>query len=111
MTVLQFDCRFRYPIGFLLDFAFEAAPGVTALVGPSGCGKTTILNMIVNRRECRPGAPWSRLRIPGLPALPASQRGAEPPRRSHSEHFSFSKTVEILDLGSLLHRRPASLSG
>jgi molybdate transport system ATP-binding protein len=46
MTVLQFDCRFRYPTGFLLDFAFEAAPGVTALVGPSGCGKTTILNMI-----------------------------------------------------------------
>jgi molybdate transport system ATP-binding protein len=31
---------------FLLDVAFEAGPGITALFGPSGSGKTTILNII-----------------------------------------------------------------
>ena len=46
MSVLRFDCRFRYPSGYSLDFAFAAEAGVTALVGPSGCGKTTVLNLI-----------------------------------------------------------------
>ncbi len=32
--------------GFDLDVAFEAGPGVLALVGASGSGKTTILNLI-----------------------------------------------------------------
>src|SRR5436190_20307348 len=46
MSVLQFDCRFRYPSGFALDFSFEAAGHVTALVGSSGVGKTTTLHLI-----------------------------------------------------------------
>ena len=29
-NVLAFDCRFRYPTGFSLDFAFETGPGITA---------------------------------------------------------------------------------
>ena len=32
--------------GFLLDVAFDAGSGVTALFGPSGSGKTTIANVI-----------------------------------------------------------------
>jgi molybdate transport system ATP-binding protein len=28
---------------FVLDVAFEAPPGITALVGPSGCGKSSVL--------------------------------------------------------------------
>jgi molybdate transport system ATP-binding protein len=46
MSVLEFDCRFRYPSGFALDLSFEANGGVTALVGPSGCGKTTVLRAL-----------------------------------------------------------------
>src|SRR5262245_20265594 len=46
MSVLRFDCRFRYAAGFALDLAFAAERGVTALVGPSGSGKTTVLNLI-----------------------------------------------------------------
>ena len=46
MSVLRFDCRFSYPTGFGLNFAFVADNRVTALVGPSGIGKTTVLNLI-----------------------------------------------------------------
>ena len=37
--------------GFLLDVAFDAGSGVTALFGPSGSGKTTIANVIAGILE------------------------------------------------------------
>ena len=46
MSYLHFDCQFRYPTGFELDFQFNAEQGITALVGDSGVGKTTVLHLI-----------------------------------------------------------------
>ncbi len=135
MTVLQFDCQIRYPTGFALNFAFEAGSGVTALVGPSGCGKTTVLNLIagllipdsgrITLREqvlyCssagvhvapeRRGVGYVFQEYHLFPHLSVEQNLRYGQRRSHGEHFSFSKTVQILNLGGLLGRRPATLSG
>jgi molybdate transport system ATP-binding protein len=135
MSVLRFDCRFRYPSGFSLDFAFETGLGITALIGPSGSGKTTILNLIAGL--LRPNSGRIELHQKGLycsreninlppearrvgyvfqdyqlfPHLSVEQNLRYGDCRAKSEHFSFSRTVEILDLHELLHRRPMSLSG
>jgi molybdate transport system ATP-binding protein len=135
MNVLEFDCRYHYASGFALDFAFAANGEVTALVGPSGCGKTTILNLIAGLLRPARGRivlsgrelsstqsgmhlPPERRRIGYVfqdyqlfPHLTVEQNLRYGERRSRSEHFSFSRTIEILDLGEQLARRPASLSG
>jgi molybdate transport system ATP-binding protein len=135
MSILQFDCRLSYASGFRLDFAFEAGAGVTALVGPSGCGKTTILNLIagllrpdsgrivlrdavlfcsqrgVNVPPERRAAGYVFQEYQLFPHLSVEQNLRYGQQRSRSEHFSFAKAVEILDLGHLLQRRPATLSG
>ncbi len=43
---LQFSAGTKYATGFSVELAFDAAPGITAIVGSSGSGKTTILQMI-----------------------------------------------------------------
>jgi len=45
MSRLDFNCRHRFPSGFEVDLAFEAAGLGTALFGPSGSGKTSVLGM------------------------------------------------------------------
>jgi molybdate transport system ATP-binding protein len=50
VNLLEFDCRLRYPSGFVLDAAFSIAAPITALLGPSGSGKTTILSIIAGLR-------------------------------------------------------------
>jgi molybdate transport system ATP-binding protein len=135
MSVLEFDCRFRYPSGFALDLSFEADGGVTALVGPSGCGKTTVLNLIagllcpasgrislhgktlycsqprVNLAPEQRGIGYVFQDYQLFPHLSVEQNLRYGERRARSVHFSFAKTVEILGLGQLLRRQPASLSG
>lgn len=135
MTVLQFDCRIRYPTGFQLDLAFEADAGVTALVGRSGCGKTTTLHLIagllrpdegritlhqqtlycsaggVNVAPERRGVGYVFQDYQLFPHLDVEQNLRYGQERSRSQHFSFSKTVEILNLEPLLQRRPSTLSG
>jgi molybdate transport system ATP-binding protein len=135
MSVLTFDCRFRYSSGFELDFAFETGPGVTALIGLSGLGKTTILNLIAgllrphsgeielrNRRlyssseniNVRPearnvGYVFQDYQL--FPHLSVEQNLRYGHGRAKSEHFSFARAVELLDLGDALKRSPKSLSG
>jgi molybdate transport system ATP-binding protein len=135
MSVLAFDCRFRYPAGFALNFQFEANGGVTALVGPSGCGKTTILQLIAglltpaggrivlgdrelfsshtgaNLAPEQRGVGYVFQDYQLFPHLSVEQNLRYGERRASSVHFSFAKTVEILGLGDCLWRQPASLSG
>ena len=134
---LQVDVRRRRG-DFQLDVRFEAGPGVTALFGPSGCGKTTVLDLIAGLERPDSGriaigdevlvdtmaGTWvpSHLRrigyvfqdsrlFPHLSVLQnldygerfAGRRRQAPPDRSH--------IVELLGLGALLERRPATLSG
>ena len=124
---------------FRLAARFSAAPGLTALFGRSGSGKTTPGRHRRRpdparprpRRRRRPGAgrhrarrlraeasPPHRLRLPGQPAVPASQRAPQPalralvqPRGRRRRAGDLASVVELLGIGHLLERRPASLSG
>jgi molybdate transport system ATP-binding protein len=124
--------------GFRLAMDFSVSrPGLTALFGPSGSGKSTCINAIAGL--LRPEA--GRIEINGRPVfdsttglnMPARQRrvgyvfqdarlfphlsvgrnldfGArrspEPPERGERDHV-----IEMLGIGHLLERRPATLSG
>jgi molybdate transport system ATP-binding protein len=135
MSILEFDCRFRYPSGFALDFAFSAGEGVTALVGPSGAGKTTVLNLIAGL--LRPSDGSIRLRdIAFFDAkananLPPEQRGVGyvfqdyqlfphlsvrdnlryGQFRERNGRMEFERIVDVLELRDMLPRFPQSLSG
>jgi molybdate transport system ATP-binding protein len=135
MSVLNFDCRFRYPTGFSLNFAFVAEQGLTALVGPSGAGKTTVLNLIAGLLTPAEGAitlgdvtlfdsraatnlPPNRRAIGYVfqdyqlfPHLSVEQNLRYGQRRTPGGTASFDKIVATLELGALLPRPPASLSG
>ena len=134
-TFLNLKVRKRYPgINLKVDAAFP--PGVTAIFGPSGSGKTTILNCIAGHTTPDEGeivlqnrplfSSTRRLNLPpdqrrvgymfqenllfphyrvwdnilyGFKLTPPERRKIEPER-----------LVELLELGPLLERRPASLS-
>jgi len=122
---------------FTLDATFEAGPGVTALFGPSGSGKTSIANGIAGL--LRPDAGRIALagdvlldRARGV-CLPAARRrigvvfqdGRLFPHLTARQNIAFGAryaprgapgldggTIEdMLGIGALMHRRPASLSG
>jgi molybdate transport system ATP-binding protein len=59
MTLLEFQCRHRYPSGFTLDLSLEMREPVTALCGPSGSGKSTTLALVAGL--LRPAAGLIRL--------------------------------------------------
>jgi molybdate transport system ATP-binding protein len=135
VTQISFHARHRYPAGFVLDAAFEAAAGVTALFGPSGGGKTTILEIIagtlrpdggrvtldvrvladIERGICLPpevrhvGCVFQDQRL--FPHLTVEGNLRYGLRRGTSRPVDFSRVVEVLDLGSLLSRYPQTLSG
>jgi molybdate transport system ATP-binding protein len=135
MSLLQFDCRFRYDSGFRLDFAFDANSGVTALVGPSGSGKTTVLNLIAGLLEPNPGTirlhdralfdSRARINLPPerrdvgyvfqdyqlFPHLNVADNLRYGQRRTQSAGIAYDRIVEILELGELTPRFPFSLSG
>ena len=135
MSLLQFDCRFRYPSRFALDLAFEAGEGVTALVGPSGSGKTTTLLLIAGLRRPYQGQitlagrtlfdSAAAVNVPpenraiGLvfqdyqlfPHLSVEQNLRFGLARNSKSRVDFSHLVEILELGPLLAAVPHSLSG
>ena len=135
MSVLQFDCRFQYPHGFQLELAFEACPGVTALVGPSGSGKTTTLHLIAGLLRPSGGSivvgervlfdaarkvnvPVERRRV-GLvhqdyqlfPHLSVEHNLKFGWRRNGGDIRELARMIDVLELGPLLLRMPAALSG
>jgi molybdate transport system ATP-binding protein len=135
MSVLRFDCRFSYPTGFGLNFAFTAESGVTALVGPSGSGKTTVLNLIAGLLTPQDGVislrdeilfdTQRRVSLPPevrgvgyvfqdfqlFPHLTVGQNLRYGQRRARQTGVNLERVVNILELGDLLLRYPHSLSG
>jgi molybdate transport system ATP-binding protein len=135
MSLLQFDCRFRHSPRFVLDLAFEAGPGVTALVGPSGCGKTTTLRLIAGLLTPESG----RIQLGDRLLFESNKRVNVPPEqrelglvfqdyqlfphlsveqnlryglvRNPKSSIDFGHLVEILELRPLLSASPHSLSG
>ena len=134
---MSIRARFRVDRGaFVLDVDLDLpARGVTSLFGPSGCGKTTLLRAIAGLDRhpdglLRFGADsWQD----GRTFVPPHRRpigyvfqeaslfehldvrgniGFGARRLSAAEHrVSLEHAIELLDVGRLLDRRPASLSG
>ena len=119
---------------FELDAIFEApASGVTALVGPSGCGKTTLLRGLsglarLKGRVSFKGDVWqdagrfvpTHRRPVGyvfqeaslFPHLSVHGNLAYALKRARAPvTVTFDHAVELLGLGRLLSRSPATLSG
>jgi molybdate transport system ATP-binding protein len=135
MSLLHFDCRFRYPTGFALETKFSAGAGVTALVGPSGQGKTTILNLIAGlltpsagRIELKEQVLFDstqRINLPPnrrnvgyvfqdyqlFPHLTVEQNLRYGLRRSQRAGPYLETVVDVLELGIVLARYPSQLSG
>ena len=126
---LCFDLAVSYT-----DFSLKAAAdvpltGITALSGPSGSGKTTLLRAIAGLESHASG----HVRFAGedWAGLPAAARGigyvfqdarlfphldvagnlAYGARRRGTGRARLDAVIEALDLGALLRRAPATLSG
>lgn len=135
MNLLHFNCQHHYASGFELNAAFETGSGVTALFGPSGSGKTTVLGLIAGTLRPRRGhvrlgdrvlvdtanriwLPPERRQV-GLvfqdhllfPHLSVRDNLEYGRKRRPSRPVDFGRVVEILELGELLGRYPATLSG
>lgn len=122
---------------FTLDVAFEAPSGVTVLFGPSGSGKSTVLNAVAGLLRPQTG----RVIVGNTVLTDTAQRLFVPPHRRRLgvifqdgrlfPHLSVrqnlrygrwfspasarrtpeSAVVEMLGIGALLDRAPATLSG
>lgn len=134
MSVLSLSLRHRFAGGAALDLAFEAPGGVTALFGRSGAGKTSVIRAVAGLLapdEARITLAGRVLTDTGAGiALPPHQRRVgyvfqEPrlfPHRSVLANILYGaprgmrraqrdRVVEMLDIGAVLSRRPATLSG
>lgn len=122
---------------FTLDVAFDAPSGVTVLFGPSGSGKSTVLNAVAGLLRPQTG----RVVVGETVLTDTAQRLFVPPHRRRLgvifqdgrlfPHLSVrqnlrygrwfapasarrtpeSAVVEMLGIGALLDRAPATLSG
>lgn len=123
---------------FLISATFKGEQsGVTALHGPSGAGKTSVINMVAGLMRPDTG----RITVNGLCLFDSDRCIDLPPERrrigyvfqdgrllphlsvranltyglrltpAERRFVTFDAVVELLDIGSLLHRRPAKLSG
>ncbi|MBF9032792.1 molybdenum ABC transporter ATP-binding protein [Rhodobacterales bacterium HKCCE2091] len=120
----------RSVAGFTLDFAADLAPGVTAIFGPSGAGKTTVLRAVAgltrpDRGRIVVGGETLFDADAGIDRPVAKRRVGyvfqEPrlfPHLSVARNLRYGArgggtdgVVDLLGLGSLLDRRPATLSG
>ncbi|MCO5296627.1 MAG: ATP-binding cassette domain-containing protein [Fimbriimonadaceae bacterium] len=132
---LEFRCRHRYASGFALDVAFGAGDGVTALCGPSGSGKTTVLMLVAGLLRPERGrivlggdvlgdtdaGVWLRpeRRKVGLvfqdsllfPHLSVRENLEFGRRRRPGGSIEVQRVLDVLELGELVDRAPATLSG
>ncbi|MRX49987.1 molybdenum ABC transporter ATP-binding protein [Paracoccus sp. S-4012] len=123
--------------GFSVDLAFEVPAGVTVLFGPSGSGKSTVLNAVAGL--LRPDR--ARIAVDGTVLTDTGARVFLPPHRRRlgvvfqdgrlfphltvrqnlrygrwfapraERATSEAAVVEMLGIGALLDRAPATLSG
>ena len=134
--MIAFDCRLQRR-DFVLDAAFEAGGGVTALFGVSGSGKTTALRVLAGLERPERGriavddavlvdtargvfVPACRRRMGMVfqdaqlfPHLSVRQnleygRWFTP---AAERRVAFAPVVEVLGIAHLLERQPATLSG
>jgi molybdate transport system ATP-binding protein len=133
---LEVDVEHRLG-AFRLAVAFIAQDGVTALFGPSGSGKTTLVNIIAGLIRPERG----RVAVGGTVLVDCAAGTWLPPHRRRIGYVfqdgrlfphltvrrnllygrlftprleraaSLEQVVELLGIGDLLQRRPASLSG
>jgi len=135
MAGLAFDCRLSYSGGFELNVRFEAGNGVTALFGPSGSGKSTTLALIAGLLRPRLGVirlgerrlvdttagiflPPEKRRVGFVfqdhllfPHLNVRQNLQFGLGRHSNRPMNFERVVQVLEIGSLLERRPDAISG
>ncbi|WP_299611513.1 molybdenum ABC transporter ATP-binding protein [uncultured Tateyamaria sp.] len=124
---LKVSLRHRFG-GFALDVAFEAGPGVTALFGRSGAGKTTIVNAVAGL--LRPDHAEITLDGDRFDTQPVHKRRIGYvfqdarlfPHMTVADNLDYAsrygarasdrpRIVEMLGIGALLDRQPATLSG
>ena len=135
--MLSFDARKKLA-SFELEARFSAQPrSITALYGPSGAGKTTMVNILAGL--LRPD--WGRVELDGRVLFDASAKINLPPERRRvgcvfqdgrlfphlsvrsnllfghrlvppeRRRLELDQVVELMGIGHLLSRRPATLSG
>ena len=135
---MKIGARVQHQLARLaMDVAFDVDGGFTALVGPSGSGKTTVLNVLAGVvRPDRAVVTFDRETIADTASgiwVPPHRRGVgyvfqEPRllahlsvernllfgrwfRRPTSEGVAPADVIALLNLGGLLRRHPARLSG
>ncbi|MEL6234360.1 MAG: molybdenum ABC transporter ATP-binding protein [Pseudomonadota bacterium] len=134
---MTLEVALRHRIGaFTLDAAFQAPPGVTALFGRSGAGKSSVVQAVAGLMRPREGA----ITLEGETLLDTAAGVWRPPHRRrlgvvfqesrlfahmsvrrnllYGARFSggaargaLADVVDLLGLGGLLSRSPATLSG
>lgn len=134
--MIGFDCRLPRK-DWVFDVAFEADAGVTALFGPSGSGKSTAIRLLAGLERPERG----RIVAGGTTLLDTAAGIDMPPHRrriglvfqdslllphlsvhanlTYGRWFTprperkveFEAVVDVLGIGHLLKRRPATLSG
>lgn len=134
--MLEVAFRHRFP-GLSLEVAFTAPPGITVLFGRSGSGKTTIVNAVAGLLTPEAG----RIAVGGRVLFDRDARVNRPPHLRRAPyvfqearlfpHLTVrqnllygrwftgagagrpdpARIVEMLGIGSLMSRRPATLSG
>jgi molybdate transport system ATP-binding protein len=134
---LEFSGSLRYPSGFALDASFTTRTSVTVLSGPSGSGKTTILSILAGLLRPDHG----RIRLDSTVLFDSEAKVNLPPearrigyvfqdyllfphlsvrrnllngwrrRPSDARPPAPERVIEVLELGELLDRLPATLSG
>ena len=135
---MSFDIDVEKKLGdFTVAVAFQAGPGLTALFGPSGAGKTSILNMIAGGLKPARG----RIAVDGHVLFDSAQKvDLKPNHRrvgyifqdarlfphlsvrgnlvygykrppAEQRYAELDHLTDVLGIGHILERRPASLSG
>jgi molybdate transport system ATP-binding protein len=135
MPQLSVDVRFRRSNGFALDVKLLTSEGVTALSGPSGSGKSTLLHLIAGVLQPSDGSirlgqrtlvdtntginlpPEKRLigmvfqELYLFPHMTVRKNMLFGKGRQGGRPMSLERVVEVLEIGELLPRFPATLSG